>query len=569
MACMTNRENFSNNTESNASGNDVTDHVIATAENVVITCLALVIIIGTVSGNIMVVIAVLTERRLRKVGNSFIVSLAVSDLLVGLVVTPFAIAYQLMGTWQLGSSLCDMWVSLDVISCTASIMNLCVISFDRYNAITQPLQYARKRTARRAAIMILVAWLYSVIIALPPLLGWREQRNPDYYECMISQDKGYTIYSTVGAFYLPLFVMIYLYGRVFRATLKRKREWVPGPGSSQVSVRIHKVKVEETSVMLSNADTLHEPRRRHSHRSSLSLSRTLSQSPKDKSVERQLRKYSNCTHLGYRLMQNGDTVREAPETAEEPRTAIAYSAPIDDGNHGSDDSKEADIPLHTFKVGNTSSDEDAKCPEQPRIIINGEANKNNNLTDLNEDSPEVVKLRKAAIAIRSYSNSFPRRQSSLLGSFRWRRNKDDDGDGSLSNESCDNEPTFLKLKVRRLVPKRKKRISVPQEKRAAKTLGIIMGCFIVCWLPFFVIAVLLPFCPSCNVPQPLHNSFTWLGYCNSALNPIIYTFFNQDFRNAFRKLIFWRRCACWEDCPKIGCCRNCYSYPSCTTVRSL
>jgi hypothetical protein len=561
-----NHENYSNNKENNVTGYDITDdeHVIATAENVVITCLALVIIIGTVSGNVLVVIAVLTERRLRKVGNSFIVSLAVSDLLVGLVVTPFAIAYQLMGTWRLGSSLCDMWVSLDVICCTASIMNLCVISFDRYNAITQPLQYARKRTARRAASMILIAWLYSVIIALPPLFGWREQRNPDYYECMISQDKGYTIYSTVGAFYLPLAVMIYLYGRVFRATLKRKREWVPGPGSSQVSVRINKVRLEETSVMLTTAETLHESRHQ---RSSLSLCRTLSRSPRDKSVERQLRKYSACTHLGqgYRLMQNGDTVREAPETLEEPRCAIAYHATSDDGNRGSDDSKEQDIPLRTFKVVANSSDEDRKSPEQPRIAINGIAN--NNTYNSNEDSPRAAKLRKAAIAIK-YSNSFPRRQSSLLGSFRWRR-KDDDGDGSLSNESCDNEPTFLKLKVRRLVPKRKKRISVPQEKRAAKTLGIIMGCFIVCWLPFFVIAVLLPFCPSCNVPQPLHNSFTWLGYCNSALNPIIYTFFNQDFRNAFRKLIFWRRCACWEDCPRIRCCQNCYNYPSCTTVRSL
>ena len=79
----------------------------------------------------MVVVAVSTERRLRKVGNSYIVSLAISDLLVGLVVTPIGLVYYLNDTWPLGGALCDLWVSLDVTCCTASIVNLCVISFDR------------------------------------------------------------------------------------------------------------------------------------------------------------------------------------------------------------------------------------------------------------------------------------------------------------------------------------------------------------------------------------------------------------------------------------------------------
>lgn len=63
------------------------------------------------------------------------------------------------------------------------------------------------------------------------------------------------------------------------------------------------------------------------------------------------------------------------------------------------------------------------------------------------------------------------------------------------------------------------------------------GAFIVCWLPFFLIHILNAHCPSCHVPPGLYSASTWLGYVNSALNPIIYTTFNTDFRKAFLKIL--------------------------------
>ena len=84
----------------------------------------------------------------------------------------------------------------------------------------------------------------------------------------------------------------------------------------------------------------------------------------------------------------------------------------------------------------------------------------------------------------------------------------------------------------------RRRINRAREKRATLILGLIMGAFIACWLPFFFLYLLAPMCKQCNI-QPWGFAFAfWLGYINSALNPVIYTIFNKDFRHAFRRIIF-------------------------------
>ena len=107
------------------------------------------------------------------------------------------------------------------------------------------------------------------------------------------------------------------------------------------------------------------------------------------------------------------------------------------------------------------------------------------------------------------------------------------------NDFSKNRAHRAKLTNRRHRAQNRNKIIVSQEKRAAKTLGIIMGCFVVCWLPFFIVAVLRPFYP---VPPVVTEIITWLGYFNSLINPGIYTFFNQDFRRAFYKIVTCRMC---------------------------
>lgn len=85
--------------------------------------------------------------------------------------------------------------------------------------------------------------------------------------------------------------------------------------------------------------------------------------------------------------------------------------------------------------------------------------------------------------------------------------------------------------------RQKRKIAKAREKRATLILGLIMGSFIAGWIPFFGLYLLQGVCKHCQVQSGLTFGY-WLGYCNSAINPIIYTVFNRDFRKAFRKILF-------------------------------
>lgn len=78
------------------------------------------------------------------------------------------------------------------------------------------------------------------------------------------------------------------------------------------------------------------------------------------------------------------------------------------------------------------------------------------------------------------------------------------------------------------------------ETKAAKTLAIIVGMFVLCWLPFFTMYFVRAFCDDC-IPGLIFSFFFWLGYCNSAVNPMIYALFSKDFRFAFKRII----CKCF------------------------
>lgn len=86
----------------------------------------------------------------------------------------------------------------------------------------------------------------------------------------------------------------------------------------------------------------------------------------------------------------------------------------------------------------------------------------------------------------------------------------------------------------------KRKLAKARERRATLILGLIMAAFICSWLPFFTFYVIRAVCIVCRdyIPPRIESFIVWMGYCNSAINPIIYTIFNRDFRRAFRKILF-------------------------------
>lgn len=154
----------------------------------------------------------------RRPCNYLLVSLAVSDLCVALLVMPMALVYEVLGTWPFGARICDTWVAFDQLSCTASILNLCMISVDRYWAITRPLDYGVKRTPGRMCCCVALVWISSACISLPPLLVLGNEHGQEGDEqCQVCQEFGYQIYATLGSFYIPLAVMAAVYYQIFQA----------------------------------------------------------------------------------------------------------------------------------------------------------------------------------------------------------------------------------------------------------------------------------------------------------------------------------------------------------------
>uniref|UniRef100_A0A8B9T5E3 Histamine receptor H2 n=1 Tax=Anas platyrhynchos TaxID=8839 RepID=A0A8B9T5E3_ANAPL len=157
-----------------------------------------ILIVFTLCGNIVVCLAVTLDRRLRSLTNCIIVSLAITDLLL------------LTHEWPFGSTLCNIYSSLDVMLCTASILNLLMISLDRYFAVTTPLRYRQVVTPSRVAVGLVIIWAVSLMVSFLPIhLGWNTNGT-----AVLTPSTGW--WTALLTFYIPLVIMCVTYYRIFK-----------------------------------------------------------------------------------------------------------------------------------------------------------------------------------------------------------------------------------------------------------------------------------------------------------------------------------------------------------------
>lgn len=405
------------------------------------------LILFTVVGNVLVVIAVLTSRALKPPQNLFLVSLASADILVATLVMPFSLANELMGYWFFGKIWCDIYLALDVLFCTSSIVHLCAISLDRYWSVTQAVEYNLKRTPKRVKGMIVVVWLISAVISFPPLISMDRSSSEEKPQCILNDETWYILYSSIGSFFAPCVIMILVYIRIYQVAKTRTRT-------------LSEKRRDTDSPMKNGMDQIEQGK-------GGSIKSTQGGSMKEKERE------------------NGHCQEQAASSSQ-PSVPKQQAADHDDD----------------FEDSSSSDEKPRKCLSSSKHH--------------QEDRKDKKSSRKSSSASK-YSSRKSRSSSKSLDLFSSRRK-------------------------RRSTVSRKK-VSAAREKRFTFVLAVVMGVFVVCWFPFFFSYSLYGICRDlCMIPETLFKFFFWIGYCNSSLNPVIYTIFNQDFRRAFQKIL----CKTWK-----------------------
>ena len=185
------------------------------------------ILLLTLVGNSLVCFSVYYFPRLRKPTNYLIVSLAVSDLLVGAFSLPFRIAQTVNGERfpeSLGHAGCRFWIWIDVLCCGASIFNLVSISIERLMAVKWPLRHRTKMTSKRAFLMIRLVWISALLVAFLGFVKWSGREMVVIMPQCAHVSRAYFTIVAFAVFFVPVAVLLFNYACILKIAIGRARQ---------------------------------------------------------------------------------------------------------------------------------------------------------------------------------------------------------------------------------------------------------------------------------------------------------------------------------------------------------
>lgn len=361
--------------------------------------------------------------------------------------------------------------------------------------------------------------------------------EPVYYPhcqwiCELTDETSYVIYSALGSFYLPMLVMMFFYWRIYRAAVNTTRAINQGFRTTK-GTKTFGNRFDEQRLTL----RIHRGRGSQMQGSSGSNSTTTTNSAAN-SV--------NNSPGGGRspdTRTRANTRRSERGTRPHEKIKISVSYPSSDAISSVANSSSPPGGSVNSKSGSFSSS--SPTSSGPQYAVHYQNSNTNTIFRASESNCHLrvtgARLASSHRRGRRSSTSSDSSRPRLLGeSLATTLNKSELTPSPTFDESNQSmKPKLISRMGKRNIKAQVKRFRM--ETKAAKTLGIIVGGFICCWLPFFTMYLFRAFCKEC-INDVAFSIMFWLGYCNSAINPCIYALFSKDFRFAFKRIIC--RCFC-------------------------